>query len=92
MIDNDVPRFVSDDATIERALADSEVPALLMCVAAFTYDEDVDDANAMRAWGWSSVSAWYKNRFGRAAQNWPSSALEFWQRTRHAEVGDFEWR
>ena len=56
------------------------------------YNEEVDAANAMRAWGWSSVSTWYKNTFGRSAQNWPFTVLEFWHRTRHIDAGDYDWR
>ena len=56
------------------------------------YNDEVDAANAMRAWGWSSVSTWYKNAFGRSAQNWPFSVLEFWRRTRRIDPGDYEWR
>jgi 4-hydroxyacetophenone monooxygenase len=56
------------------------------------YNEEVDAANAMRAWGWSGVNSWYKNAFGRSAQNWPFSVLDFWQRTRRADPGDYDWR
>jgi 4-hydroxyacetophenone monooxygenase len=55
------------------------------------YNEEVDAANAMRAWGWSSVSTWYKNAFGRSAQNWPFSVLEFWRRSHRVDTGDYDW-
>ena len=43
----------------------------------------------MMAWGFSKVSSWYKNEFGRVAQNWPFSLLEFWQLTRHPDPDDY---
>ena len=39
--------------------------------------------------GASSVSSWYKNASGRVAQNWPWSLLEYWQRTRTVDPGDY---
>ncbi len=55
------------------------------------YNERLDEANAMRAWGFSKVSSWYKNAKGRVTQNWPFSALELWRRTRHLDVNDYEF-
>jgi 4-hydroxyacetophenone monooxygenase len=55
------------------------------------YNEEIDAANALRAWGWSGVSTWYKNRFGRSAQNWPFTVLEFWRRTKHVNHDDYAW-
>jgi len=49
----------------------------------------VDAQNRMMAWGFSKVSSWYKNEFGRVAQNWPFSLLEFWQLTRHPDPDDY---
>jgi 4-hydroxyacetophenone monooxygenase len=54
------------------------------------YNERVDEANAQRAWGASSVNSWYKNEHGRVTQNWPFSLLEYWQRTREPVASDFE--
>lgn len=54
------------------------------------YNERMDQANAMRAWGFSKVSSWYKNRKGRVTQNWPFSALELWRRTRSIEPRDYD--
>jgi 4-hydroxyacetophenone monooxygenase len=53
------------------------------------YNERIDEANRMRTWGWSGVSSWYKNEFGRSAQNWPFSVLEFWEQTRVPQRDDF---
>jgi 4-hydroxyacetophenone monooxygenase len=46
------------------------------------YNTYVDQGNSQMAWGVSKVSSWYKNRYGRVAQNWPFSLIEFWERTR----------
>jgi 4-hydroxyacetophenone monooxygenase len=54
------------------------------------YNEQVDAENLRMAWGVSSVNSWYKNATGRTAQNWPFSLLEYWERTRAPELGDFE--
>jgi 4-hydroxyacetophenone monooxygenase len=54
------------------------------------FNEQVDETNRRMAWGASSVNSWYKNQFGRVAQNWPFSLLEYWQRTRRAEPSDYE--
>ncbi|KAI9011808.1 4-hydroxyacetophenone monooxygenase [Hyaloraphidium curvatum] len=57
------------------------------------YQKFVDDGNAKRAWGrpGSTVSSWYKNEFGRVAQNWPGNCLEYWQRTREVNPADYEF-
>jgi 4-hydroxyacetophenone monooxygenase len=41
----------------------------------------MDESNKTKAWGVSSVSSWYKNRAGRAAQTWPLSLLDYWKLT-----------
>ena len=53
------------------------------------YNERIDAANELRTWGYSTVSAWYKNEFGRTAQNWPFSVLEYWEQTRQVNPDDF---
>lgn len=53
------------------------------------YNDRVDRATAQRAWGWSSVRTWYVNDRGRSPQNWPFSALEYWQSTRGVEPADY---
>jgi 4-hydroxyacetophenone monooxygenase len=53
--------------------------------------DQVDEANAARAWGWSDVRSWYKNRAGRVTQAWPFSTLEYWLRTRRLDDSDYEW-
>lgn len=56
------------------------------------YNARVDETNAQMAWGASSVHSWYKNQSGRVAQNWPFSLLEYWQRTRRPDPGDYVLR
>jgi 4-hydroxyacetophenone monooxygenase len=51
-----------------------------------------DAENRAMAWGWSPVPSWYKNERGRITQNWPFTLLEYWQRTKQADPGDFVLR
>ena len=53
------------------------------------YNEWIDAGNMAMAWGVSSVNSWYKNEFGRVAQNWPYSLLEYWQQTRLPNLDDY---
>jgi 4-hydroxyacetophenone monooxygenase len=53
------------------------------------YNERIDAGNRSMAWGVSRVNSWYKNDFGRVAQNWPFSLLEYWQQTRRPDPADF---
>jgi 4-hydroxyacetophenone monooxygenase len=53
------------------------------------FNERVDAENRAMAWGWSDVNSWYKNAQGRVSQNWPFTLLEYWQRTREPDPGDF---
>jgi len=54
------------------------------------YNAWIDEGNALRAWGYSTVSSWYKNATGRSSQNWPYSILDFWERTRRLDPADYE--
>jgi 4-hydroxyacetophenone monooxygenase len=54
------------------------------------FNREVDEANRTMVWGASTVNSWYKNASGRVAQNWPFSLLEYWRRTRTADLGDYE--
>jgi 4-hydroxyacetophenone monooxygenase len=54
------------------------------------FNERVDVENRQMAWGWSDVNSWYKNDFGRVAQNWPFTLLEYWQRTLRAKPDEYE--
>jgi 4-hydroxyacetophenone monooxygenase len=53
------------------------------------FTERVDEANLLRAWGFSTVNSWYKNSKGRATQNFPFSTSELWQRTREVTLSDY---
>lgn len=49
----------------------------------------IDEANRLRAWGFSKVNSWYKNSRGRATQNYPFSSAELWQRTHEVAYTDY---
>lgn len=53
------------------------------------YRRDTDEANRRMAWGASTVNSWSKSASGRVTQNWPSTSLEFWQRTRNPTPDDY---
>ena len=53
------------------------------------FNERVDAENQQMAWGWSTVSSWYKNEHGRVAQNWPFTLLEYWQRTQAPDPDEY---
>ncbi|HEY0290675.1 MAG TPA: NAD(P)/FAD-dependent oxidoreductase [Pseudomonas sp.] len=54
-----------------------------------SYNQRVDQANGLRAWGFSRVNSWYKNSKGRVTQNFPFNAVEFWRRTHEVEATDY---
>jgi 4-hydroxyacetophenone monooxygenase len=54
------------------------------------FNERIDEQNRNMAWGWSDVNSWYKNKGGRITQNWPFTLLEYWERTRQPDPGEFE--
>jgi 4-hydroxyacetophenone monooxygenase len=53
------------------------------------YNERIDNATRQRAWGVSDVHTWYKNEFGRVAQNWPFNLYEYWHQTRVPNLDDY---
>lgn len=55
------------------------------------YGRYVDDGNRSMAWGVSSVNTWYKNEFGRSAQNWPYGLVDYWEQTRRLRPGNFSY-
>jgi len=57
-----------------------------------TYNDRVDETNARRAWGYSSVNSWYKNKKGRVTQNYPFTISEYWQRTNRFDKDDYRFR
>jgi 4-hydroxyacetophenone monooxygenase len=52
----------------------------------------MDDGNRTRAWGASDVNSWYKNEFGRVAQNWPFNLFDYWKQTRAPRPADYVLR
>ena len=54
-----------------------------------SYMERIDQANRLRAWGFSKVNSWYKNSKGRTTQNFPFNTAELWQRTRELNLADY---
>lgn len=73
-----------------RSLLSSGARSLEVTQAAYwRYNERVDEANLLRAWGFSSVNSWYKNSKGRVAQNYPFTSAELWQRTREVHHTDY---
>lgn len=56
-----------------------------------SYNQNVDEANKLRAWGFSNVNSWYKNSKGRVAQNFPYSAAQFWLRTHEVRALEYQF-
>lgn len=75
-------------AMLQHKLASIEVKSEVYA----QYNARLDEANAMRAWGFSKVNSWYKNAKGRVTQNWPFSALELWRRSRRIDLNEYERR
>ncbi len=55
------------------------------------YNEKVDAENRQYAWGSPHVNSWYKNEYGRVAQNWPGPLLEYWNLTKHPNPEDYRF-
>ena len=53
------------------------------------YNEYIDAGNRAMAWGVSDVNSWYKNEFGRVAQNWPYTLHDYWKQTRTPNEQDY---
>jgi 4-hydroxyacetophenone monooxygenase len=54
------------------------------------YNRWIDEGNANRTWGWSTVSSWYNNDKGRSSQNWPYTAQEYWQGTHQIDKSAYD--
>jgi 4-hydroxyacetophenone monooxygenase len=57
-----------------------------------SFNEKVDEANKMMAWGAPQVTSWYKNAKGRVSQNWPFPLVDYWSATLKPNPADFELR
>jgi len=53
------------------------------------FNEKVDAANKLMAWGAPQVSSWYKNATGRVSQNWPFPLVDYWKATLQPNPNDF---
>jgi 4-hydroxyacetophenone monooxygenase len=49
----------------------------------------VDDAHSNMVWSHRGMSTWYRNSKGRVVSNWPWRVVDYWQRTRNADLDDF---
>jgi 4-hydroxyacetophenone monooxygenase len=50
---------------------------------------EIDAQNRRRAWGCAGVDNWYLSPTGRVSQNWPGTALEYWERTAAIDPSEF---
>ncbi|MBF4161572.1 flavin-containing monooxygenase [Nocardioides acrostichi] len=72
-----------------------ETGATSLCLREEIFEEhqrELVAANAQRAWGWSSVSSWYKNAHGRSPIMWPLSTADFWRGTRVVDPAHYVLR
>lgn len=53
------------------------------------YNDKVDAANKLMAWGAPQVSSWYKNATGRVSQNWPFPLVDYWKATLQPNPAEF---
>jgi 4-hydroxyacetophenone monooxygenase len=53
------------------------------------FNEKVDAANKLMAWGAPQVTSWYKNEAGRVTQNWPFALVDYWSATLAPDPKDF---
>lgn len=53
------------------------------------FNEKVDKANSLMAWGAPQVTSWYKNEKGRVSQNWPFALVDYWRATLAPDPKDF---
>ncbi|HVZ69616.1 MAG TPA: NAD(P)/FAD-dependent oxidoreductase [Rhizomicrobium sp.] len=53
------------------------------------FNEKVDAANKLMAWGAPQVTSWYKNATGRVSQNWPFPLVDYWKATLQPNPNDF---
>jgi len=53
------------------------------------FNDKVDEANRLMAWGTPNVTSWYKNEKGRVTQNWPFALVDYWRATVAPDPADF---
>jgi len=54
------------------------------------YGREMEEGNALMAWGVADVPTWYRNARGRVTQNWPFDLHSYWARTRRPDLADYE--
>ncbi|HVT42654.1 MAG TPA: NAD(P)/FAD-dependent oxidoreductase [Acidimicrobiales bacterium] len=54
------------------------------------YGREMEEGNALMAWGVADVPTWYRNARGRVTQNWPFDLHSYWARTRVPDLADYE--
>lgn len=54
------------------------------------YGHEMEEGNALMAWGAADVPTWYRNAHGRVTQNWPFDLHSYWVRTRRPDLADYE--
>ncbi|WP_345524764.1 NAD(P)/FAD-dependent oxidoreductase [Nocardioides endophyticus] len=65
-----------------RMLTERGAQAMEVAPAVFeAYNQRIDEANALMAWGASGVNSWYKSASGRVSQNWPLTVVDYWEMT-----------
>ncbi|MCG7522440.1 NAD(P)/FAD-dependent oxidoreductase [Ruegeria sp. Ofav3-42] len=81
-------KYILDAA---RTLLESEARSIEVKEKVYwNYNERIDAANRLRAWGFSKVNSWYKNEKGRVTQNYPFTSAELWQRSHEVSLTDYE--
>ena len=74
-----------------KLLAETDTAAMAPKVEVHdAFNEKVDKANSLMAWGAPQVTSWYKNEKGRVSQNWPFALVDYWRATLAPDPGDFE--
>ncbi len=75
-----------------RYILDADVNVLDLRTEVFeAYKTRVEDANALRSWGWSKAAGWYRNKKGHGMV-YPFPAEEYWHRTDRIDPTDYNIR
>jgi 4-hydroxyacetophenone monooxygenase len=75
-----------------KMLQDRKAKALEVDETVFDrFNAEVDAANAQMPWGYAKTNTWYRNAHGRVAQNWPFRLIDYWNRTRAPDPGEYRF-
>ncbi|MFC6707131.1 flavin-containing monooxygenase [Flexivirga alba] len=55
------------------------------------YRDEITEASAQRAWGWSKTHSWYQNAEGRSTIMWPLSAQRYLDSTEAVDPDHYEF-